>query len=132
MLHWDEWSREQGLTEEDYAELSTEVETHAALLGPALARGDVKRGGFLTYLTLQRHGITLPKDSPSYRKLTFALLKAAVKANDGRRDRQAGKVVETPKAPVGTHKGPTRAQSVTGNRRQRRSARQRRNHWRSS
>jgi len=60
-----------------------------------LARGDVKRGGFITYLTLKRHGITLPKDSPSYRKLTYALLKASVKANDAVLERQKGKVQGT-------------------------------------
>jgi Domain of unknown function (DUF6538) len=99
MLHWDEWSREQGLSEEHYAELTTEVTNRAEFLGPVLARGDVKRGGFITYLTLKRHGITLPKESPSYRKLTYALLKAVVRANDAVRERQQGKVVDTPKAP---------------------------------
>jgi hypothetical protein len=37
-----------------------------------VVRGDVKGGDFNTYLTLQRHGITLPKDSASYRKLPYA------------------------------------------------------------
>ena len=114
MLKWDEWSREQGLSEEDYAELTTEVANRAEFLGPLLARGDVKRGGFVTYLTLKRHGITLPKDSPSYRKLTYALLKAAVKANDAVRQRQQGKVVDTPNAPdMKVAGGSSRASKLT-------------------
>jgi uncharacterized protein DUF6538 len=114
MLKWDEWSREQGLSEEDYAELTTEVASRAEFLGPVLARGDVKRGGYITYLTLKRHGITLPKDSPSYRKLTYALLKASVRANDAVRDRQQGKVVDTPKEPdINVARTSSRAGKVT-------------------
>ena len=114
MLKWDEWSREQGLSEEDYAELTTEVASRAEFLGPVLARGDVKRGGYITYLTLKRHGITLPKDSPSYRKLTYALLKASVRANDAVRDRQQGKVVDTPNEPdINVARSSSRAGKVT-------------------
>ena len=47
MLKWDEWSREQGLSEEDYEALTAEVASSEAFLGPMLARGDVKRGGFI-------------------------------------------------------------------------------------
>lgn len=100
MLKWDEHSREQGLSDEDYEERDAEVALVDSFAPAALARGDARRGGFITHLTLKRHGITLPKDSPSHRRLTYALLKATVKANDAVRMRQQGKVVDTPRAPA--------------------------------
>ncbi len=100
LLYWDEREREQGLSEEDYEARNAEVISVDSFAPAALARNDVKRGGYITHLALKWRGITLPKDSPSYRRLTYALLKATVKANDAVRARQDGKVVDTPRAPA--------------------------------
>jgi len=100
MLQWDEHSREQGLSDDDYEERDAEVALVDSFAPAALTKGDARRGGFITHLTLKRHGISLPKDSPSHRKLTYALLKATVRANDAVRMRQQGKVVDTPPAVV--------------------------------
>ncbi len=97
MLKWDEWARVQGLSEGDYEEISATVVD--SFLPAALARGDTVRAGFLTHITLKLHGITVPKNSPSYRKLTYALLKAAVRTNEAVGMRQQGKVVDTPPDP---------------------------------
>jgi hypothetical protein len=68
MLKWDEQARMQGLSEEDYEERSAEVAD--SFFPFALARGDTSRAGYLAHITLKLHGITLPKKSPSYSKLT--------------------------------------------------------------
>jgi hypothetical protein len=100
LLKWDENSRGQGLSDEDYEERDAEVVLVDSFASAALAKGDAKRGRYITHLTLKRHGINLPKDSPGYHKLIYALLKATVRANDAVRMRQQGKVVDTPRAPA--------------------------------
>ena len=94
--------RERGLSDAQYDALDAGVDEGDDILPDALARGDIEPVEHLIGNSLQRHGITLAKDSPSYRRLGYALLQAAVRANDSLRERQQGSIVKTP-SPSAVH-----------------------------
>jgi len=65
------------------------------MFAEALAAGDIKPVQHLVDAYLRSHGVALPRESPSYRRLGYALLKAAARANDALRERHSGHIVDT-------------------------------------
>lgn len=97
----DEEARMEGLSERDYRKYAEALDIVEAGNGYALARGDISVIEFEIDEVLDRHGLNIPKGSPGYRRLGFALLKASLRANELLQARHAGKVVDTPSGGAG-------------------------------
>jgi Phage integrase, N-terminal SAM-like domain len=97
MLKWDGQARVQGLSEEDYAE----DQRHSRGLVPSCGAGAGRHGP--RWFPRSHHAEAARHDTaevlPSYRKLSYALLKTAVRTNEAVGMRQQGKVVDTPRDP---------------------------------
>ncbi|PGH53118.1 hypothetical protein CRT60_24710 [Azospirillum palustre] len=115
VLDWieeDEEARMEGLSDHDYRKYAEALDIVEAGNGDALARGDISVIEFEIDEVLDRHSLNIPKGSPGYRRLGFALLKASVRANDLLKARHAGKVVDTPAAPSLPPKGLTMSKLI--------------------
>jgi hypothetical protein len=85
-----------GLSEHSYQKMREAIDIVASGFKSALARADTSVIADDVDELLESSGIALAKDSPAYRRRGFAILKAAVKANDALAKRHEGEVVETP------------------------------------
>ena len=99
VLEEDEEYRTEGLSERDYRKLSETLAIVEAGSRHHLARGDISLVDFDVDELLTANSIAVGKDSPEYRKLSYAILKASVRANDAMKRRHAGEAVDTPPPP---------------------------------
>ena len=89
-----------GLTEREFLKKGETLDIVGATHKAALARGRVEIIHDEVDELLQANGLSLDKASDAYRKVSYAVLSASVKANDMAAQRHKGEVVETPLAPV--------------------------------
>jgi hypothetical protein len=89
-LHEDENIRTHGLSEEQFDEAQEQLQADLETARAALARGSVE---FIVPMLEDfsvAQGIEIAKDSPSYPKLAYALLKADVRAMETMQRRDTG------------------------------------------
>lgn len=91
----EDWRRE-GMTPHEYRKYAESLEYIRQAEAFDVATGNADLIDFEIEEVLKRHGLTAAKGSPSYRRVAYAMLKASVKASEMKRERHAGKVVETP------------------------------------
>lgn len=89
-----------GLSDREFHKLDETLDMIEPELRTALARGDVSVVQDAVVQLLNDNGIRLASNSPAYRKLSFAVLKASLKALEGKKRRQQGDPVDTPAAPA--------------------------------
>lgn len=87
------------LTERDYQKIGETLDIVDAANRKALAFGDITAVADEVDELLETQGIALDKNSPAYRKLSHAILKAYVRAGELLARRQRGEVVDTPLEP---------------------------------
>jgi hypothetical protein len=87
------------LTEKQYDDLDIGLDARESEMAEGLAMGDISEVDHLIGSSLRLHGIALQKDSPSYRAVGYALLKAAVRAQCSSDRAYTGWEVES----AGTH-----------------------------
>jgi hypothetical protein len=111
------WSDEDatsdvGLSNRAYETMAETLDIVLPGLRERLARGDTTIVADDVDAFLEIYGINLDKTSAAYRKLSFAFLRASVKANEAMVKRHNGEPVETPPTPaapvIGTATVPTR------------------------
>jgi len=95
----EEATAEVGLSERAYEKRAEAVEVVLPGLKEKLARGDTRIVTDEVDAFLHIYGINLDRRSASYRELSFAFLKTAVKANEAVARRLGGELVDTPPAP---------------------------------
>lgn len=99
------WSEEDtrrdggGLTEREYRQMEQSFAIVGEAEKSALARGRTAIVEFEVDDLLDREGVKLDKDSEAYRRLSFAVLKASVRATELMLKRHQGDPVDTPPAP---------------------------------
>lgn len=91
---------EFGLSQREYDRIGEALDFIEPDLRQALARGDTSIVRDDVDELLNSNGIKLANNSPAYRKLSFAVLKASLKALDAQKKRQQGEPVDTPPAPA--------------------------------
>lgn len=96
----DQVRAEFGLSQREYDRIGETLEFIEPDLRQALARGDTGIVRDDVEELLNANGIKLASNSPAYRKLSFAVLKASLKALEGKKRRQQGEPVDTPPAPA--------------------------------
>jgi integrase len=89
-----------GLSQREYRRLGETLAFLEPQLRAALARGDTSIVRDDVDELLDANGIKLVKDSPAYRKLSYAVMKANLKAIEGKRRRQEGELLDTPPSPA--------------------------------
>lgn len=90
----------EGLSDRDYAQYGETLEYVGEALKVSSARGKTAIIQDEVEELLAAQGLTLPTGSPGHRKLSQAILQAAVRANEALQQRHAGAAVPTPAAPV--------------------------------
>jgi integrase len=111
----DEW-RMEGVSEHDFEKMRGTLDIVDLGGKSDLARGKVDLIEFELDDLLERNGIRLKKNTPSYRKVAFALMRASVQVNDLMAKRHNGEAVETPAAPPPIRTGTATAISRLGGR----------------
>jgi integrase len=96
----EEATGDVGLSNRAYANMAETFEIVLPGLREKLARGDTTSVAADVDAFLEIHGINLDKASAAYRKLSFAFLRASVKATEAMLKRHQGEPVETPPAPA--------------------------------
>lgn len=91
---------EFGLSQREYDRIGEALDFIEPDLRQALARGDTSIVRDDVDELLNSNGIKLANNSPAYRKLSFAVLKASLKALEAQKKRQQGEPVDTPPAPA--------------------------------
>lgn len=91
---------EFGLSSREYDRIGEALGLIEPDLRRALARGDTGIVHDEVEELLETNGVKLAKNCPAYRKLSFAVLKASLKALDDIKRRQQGEPVDTPPAPA--------------------------------
>lgn len=91
---------EEGLSEREFMKLGETLEIVGLAHKEALARGRTSIVEDEVDELLSCNGVQLDKQSESYRKLSYAILKASVSAHDMQERRHKGEVVDTPRAPA--------------------------------
>lgn len=91
---------EFGLSPREYDRIGEALDFIEPDLRQALARGDTSIVRDDVEELLNSNGIKLANNSPAYRKLSFAVLKASLKALEAQKKRQQGEPVDTPPAPA--------------------------------
>lgn len=118
LLGEDEDLRESGFEGEDFDDSADWLEALDEINRAEFARGQISK--FMLeeaaeVLSWDNIAIRLANDSPSWPKLARALYAARIKADDAKRLRNAGQVVETPKpdvAPLVIQRKPTLEEAV--------------------
>lgn len=91
---------EFGLSQREYDRIGEALDFIEPDLRQALARGDTSIIRDDVEELLNSNGIKLANNSPAYRRLSFAVLKASLKALEAQKKRQQGEPVDTPPAPA--------------------------------
>jgi integrase len=99
VLEEDDEERMLGVDESGYEKMAETLAIVEAGGKAALARGNTDLIEFELDDLLDRNGINLTKDTPAYRKLAFAMMRASVQLNDLIAKRHQGEAIETPPAP---------------------------------
>lgn len=99
LMEEDEAERMRGVDDRGYRKAREALDVVDAGGRYDLARGDTSHLEFEIDDFLDAHGVVLDKGSEGYRKFSYAMLKAWVKATDMMRQRHAGEAVDTPPAP---------------------------------
>tara|TARA_R110002074_G_C12533272_1_gene665079 strand:+ start:136 stop:1923 length:1788 start_codon:yes stop_codon:yes gene_type:complete len=89
-----------GLTEREYLKKGEAIEIVGGAHKAALARGRVEVIYGEVDELLEANGLSLDKASDAYRKVSYAVLRASVKAANMITQRHKGEAVETPQAPM--------------------------------
>lgn len=89
-----------GLSDREFEKAGETIEGMGSVYRAALARGHTQIVEDEVDDLLDWNELRIDKTSPSYRKLSHAILKATVEANEALGKRQQGHVVETPAAPI--------------------------------
>lgn len=96
VLEEDEELRMEVLNEAEHTKYQEAVDI-VELGGKAdFARGDIKLVEFEVDDFIDIHALKINKDSPAYKQLAYAFLKASVRVNELINKRQQGEIVETP------------------------------------
>ncbi len=103
----DENRRRAGLSEKDYAEYAELLDTLESEGRERLSRGDTRSIEEYAEELLTDQGITLDKNSEDFKRLAIKLLESFVKANKAMRERNQGKVIQTPPKPLSTEHRPS-------------------------
>lgn len=98
--HPDEIALPHGLSNRVFAKQGEALAIVTPAHREALARGRTELVEFEVEDLLERNGLRVSNDSPSFRKLAFAVLKAQVEVDGLIAQRQAGEAIDTPPAPV--------------------------------
>lgn len=98
VLQRDEQFRQGGISGWHFEDYGRALETVNGRFRRALAQGDGEQMAGEADSLLAERGIKLARDSESYRKLTFLLLKANIRVGEMLQRRQAGEIVDTPVA----------------------------------
>lgn len=96
----DDAIAEAGLSNRAYQKRRETLEIVRTAYKDALARGDITVIANAVEELLEREGVSIKKSAEAYRRLSFAVLKAAVTTNELLIARQNGEVVETPPPPL--------------------------------
>jgi len=99
VLEQDEEARMEGLTDRDYEKWAETLTIAGAGSRYELARGDTESIEWEMEDFCESHGYKVTKDTPSYRKLAYAFLKATTVAFQKQTARHRGEVIETPRIP---------------------------------
>src|SRR5258706_15760827 len=89
-----------GHSDREYEKAGETLDGALSVYRDALARGKIDLVAEDVGELLAAEGITLPKTSEAHRKLSFAILKAHVKATELMQQRQQGELVDTPPRPA--------------------------------
>jgi len=98
-LDEDEDWREERLTPHEHAKYQESIEWSLKGCREALALGDTSLIEDDVDDFVQWHNLKITKDSPAYRKLAYAFLKASIKSTELIEKRQRGEVIDTPAIP---------------------------------
>lgn len=98
VLEEDEEVRREGLNDRAFDKYQEAIEISGSGGAYALARGNISSIEFETEDLLERNGYAVQKDSPTFRQVAFALLKAQQQTTALLERRQQGEVVDTPAA----------------------------------
>ncbi len=104
ILEEDEEVRIQGLTPREYRRIDEAHSIVDAGGRKALAMGDISLIEFEMVDFCESHGFMLIKESESYQRLAYSFLKTSVDANNKLMLRHQGEIVNTPDAPVVSHR----------------------------
>lgn len=96
VLEEDEEYRVEGLTDREYYKIQESIDLLEDVEKNKLARGDISLIDFELDDFIDSHGLKVNKDSPAYKQLAYAFLKASVRSNELINKRQQGEIVETP------------------------------------
>lgn len=99
VLEEDEEVRREGLDDRGYQKIGEALDLVDLGGRHALARGNGDHLAFEVDDLLERNGVKLDRDSEAYRKLTYAVSKASVRATEMMLKRHGGEVVDTPQLP---------------------------------
>jgi integrase len=91
---------EYGMSDREIVKDAENIAWSSTALKTALARGDVSLVVDDVEDFIESHGLRLKRESPAFRRLAYAFLKASVKATELIARRQQGEIVETPKVPA--------------------------------
>ncbi|WP_088561353.1 site-specific integrase [Arboricoccus pini] len=113
LLEEDEGARSEGLDDRYFRKLTDTSEWVQEIARISLARGDLSLNDDNISEALAAEGLSAEKDSPAYRAVGMAILKAFVTAGELESRRNQGEVVNTPdriEPPGVTPSGPTLSQ----------------------
>lgn len=96
VLEEDEEFRMEGLTNREYYKIQESIDLLEDVEKNKLARGDISLIDFELDDFIDSHALKINKDTPAYKQLAYAFLKASVRSNELINKRQQGEVVETP------------------------------------
>jgi hypothetical protein len=85
-----------GLTNRQVAKREAELTWYLPIMRAALSRGDIGKINEIMTELLDRFQINLDPNSPAYRQLGMAVLRADVRANEALERRYRGEPIETP------------------------------------
>lgn len=99
-LAGDEYRRQQGLTDDEYEQQTTDRDETQVLLRQALARGQLERiepalQQFLTLLNIEPAG-----NAEAWQRFRYQFLQTITEMHTHQRRRDAGEVVRTPEPPI--------------------------------
>lgn len=100
VLEEDEEVRMEGLSDREYRKWAETLNIVDAGERHGLARGDTSLIEWEMEDFCESHGYRVVKDTPAYKKLAYAFLRANAEATRMQQARHRGEIVDTPKVPV--------------------------------
>lgn len=98
-LDGDDWYRQQGLSDTEFDQLTTDRQATDTALRHLLARGQVEKIRPALDQLLRLLGLNVSCDTPNYQQLAYRFLQSLVETSAATLQRSEGLVVKTPPAP---------------------------------